>query len=128
MNHIPWILLQYFHIWLKVFNLATGLFERIKQQKNACKRVISKGLFNEDLMKKLLIKNVFLKKIGNDYSLKVKKYLRLCIHFESNKYILKIVLKRFQELVIPIAMESLLYLIHPKLIVNFCTPWNTNSH
>ena len=57
-------------------------------------------------------KCVFLKNIGNYYSLKInlKKYCQLCIDYRSNKFILKNFFKKFEVLIVPVAIENLLYL------------------
>ena len=48
-NYIPWILLNYFYLWLKFLHLVTGWFDRIKFQWNAFKRVISQTLSHEEV-------------------------------------------------------------------------------
>ena len=40
---------------------------------------------------------VFFTKIGNNYSLKIKKKIKLCIDYKSSKYILKIFLKKVRS-------------------------------
>ena len=50
--------------------------------------------------------------IWNEYSLKIETYSQLCFDCESNKHTLKIFFakKKFEGLIIPVAIESLLYL------------------
>ena len=63
-------------------------------------------------------KRVF-QKYWKELLLKNKKnYCQLCINYESNKYILKIFLKT-KVLVIPVAIESLLYLTPSQAIGKF---------